>query len=159
MPHASGQSYIVGIRGEVFNYEASAGKVVQVDPQNPNGTVYHTNHPVKNDNLKSWYAEYHPDKSSELQTDNSYIRLASLESRMSHDQIVNADLIKETLRSRDDPSNPVCRTNNGRGFTFGSTIMTLTGELHMMVTAGPPDESEYQRYDFSSRWTSAGGKK
>ncbi|HSG68352.1 MAG TPA: C45 family peptidase, partial [Bacteroidales bacterium] len=40
--HASGQNYIIGIRDEVFDFEASANKVVRFDPENANGTVYHT---------------------------------------------------------------------------------------------------------------------
>ena len=152
VPHASGQSYILGIRGEVFNFEASAGKVVRVDPGNPNGTVYHTNHPVVNTNVKEWYDEFDPEKITDdlAGSSNTHIRYEALRSRMTGYELINDDIIKETLRSKDDPANPVCRMNTGsRGFTFGSTIMTLTGTPHLLITAGPPDESEYVRYDFN----------
>ena len=58
--HASGQNYIIGIRGEVYDFEASATKVVRFNPENENGTVYHTNHPVVNDDVKPWFKEYDP---------------------------------------------------------------------------------------------------
>ena len=62
--------------------------------------------------------------------------------------MVNDVLIKETLRSKDDKENPVCRAPKNGGFTFASVIMTLTGMPYLQVTAGPPDQSEYKRFDF-----------
>ena len=41
VPHASGQNYIIGIRGKVYDFEASAGQVVRFDPGLANGAVYH----------------------------------------------------------------------------------------------------------------------
>jgi isopenicillin-N N-acyltransferase like protein len=52
--HASGQNYILGIRGEVYDFEASANKVVRFEPKNKNGTVYHTNHALANDDIWPW---------------------------------------------------------------------------------------------------------
>jgi isopenicillin-N N-acyltransferase like protein len=34
------QNYIIGIKGEVYDFEASCNKVVRFDPKNANGTVY-----------------------------------------------------------------------------------------------------------------------
>jgi hypothetical protein len=83
---------------------------------------------------------------------NSYIRLASVQSRVSQATTIDDLLIKETLRSKDDSKNPVCRSVDRKGgsggFTFGSVIMTLTGNPYLQVTAGPPDESEYKRIGF-----------
>ena len=52
--------------------------------------------------------------------------------------------------SKDDSNNPVCRTHlsSKKGFTFGSVILTLSNKRIMQVTAGPPDESEYQTFSF-----------
>jgi hypothetical protein len=151
--HASGQNYIIGIRGEVFDFEASANKVVQYNPNNENGTVYHTNHPIVNDDLKPWYSQFMPtdENIDKLKDSNSYLRISALEKRMVSNPIVTDAIIMETLRSKDDAKNPVCRSNEGRGFTFASVIMTLTGNLNFQVTAGPPDESEYKSYAFSSK--------
>lgn len=151
--HASGQNYIIGIRGEVFDFEASANKVVRFNPENENGTVYHTNHPIVNTDLKSWDEKFRPtpENKEKLKNTNSYLRLTALEKRMASNPLITDELIMETLRSKDDPNHPVCNTNNldGRGFTFASTIMTLTGVLSFQITAGPPDESEYKTIYFT----------
>jgi len=154
VPHASGQNYIIGIRGEVFDFEASANKVVRFNPENENGTIYHTNHPIVNDDMKPWFEQFNPNLKTELQLtgSNSYLRLKAVESRLSSNLEVGEDLIMEALRSKDDANNPVCRANNedGRAFTFASTIMTLTGKPYIQILAGPPDESDYVRVDFSA---------
>jgi len=154
VPHASGQNYIIGIRGEVFDFEASANKVVRFNPENENGTIYHTNHPIVNDDMKPWFEQFNPNLKTELQLtgSNSYLRLKAVESRMTANLEVGDALIKEALRSKDDANNPVCRANNedGRAFTFASTIMTLTGKPYIQILAGPPDESDYVRVDFSA---------
>lgn len=151
--HASGQNYIIGIRGEVFDFEASANKVVRFDPKNANGTVYHTNHPIVNDDVKSWFEKYSPKADVKPLQSNSYIRLASVQKRIGEATHIEDSLIKETLRSKDDAKNPVCVSLSlGRGgFTFGSVIMTLTGTPFLQVTAGSPDASEYKRMEFSKK--------
>ena len=141
VPHASGQNYIIGIKGEVYDFEASCNKVVRFDPKNTNGTVYHTNHPVAIDDLKDWYKE--PEKG------NSSIRLASVQGRIAALPNAKDADIKAALRAKDDPSNPVCCTFNRWGGTFGSVVMTLTGNPKLQITAGPPDESEYKEVQFS----------
>ena len=141
VPHASGQNYIIGIKGEVYDFEASCNKVVRFDPKNANGTVYHTNHPIANDDLKDWYKE--PEKG------NSSIRLASVQGHIAALPNAKDADIKATLRAKDDPGNPVCRTFNRWGGTFGSVVMTLTGNPKLQITAGPPDESEYKEVQFS----------
>lgn len=152
VPHASGQNYIIGVGGEVFDFEAAAGKVVPFLPENENGTVYHTNHPVVNDHLKKWHEAYNP-KLGEAAlpvTSNSYIRFSSLERGIKKEQNITPENLMNILRSKDDPANPVCRNwSPGRGFTFASTIMVLGKEPFLLITAGPPDESEYKKYTFS----------
>ncbi|MGB5243571.1 MAG: C45 family peptidase [Lutimonas sp.] len=152
VPHASGQNYIIGIGPEVFDFEASAGKVVRYDPENANGTVYHTNHPVVNDHVKQWYEAYHPQTidGGLAAMSNSYIRFNSLVKGIKTAEDIKAETLMKVLRSKDDPNNPVCRNwNEKRGFTFASTIMTLGEDPFLLVTAGPPDESEYLQINFS----------
>jgi hypothetical protein len=151
--HASGQNYIIGIRGEVYDFEASANKVSRFKPKNTNGTVYHTNHPIVNTDLKSWYLKFTPtpENKEKLKNTNSYLRLSAIEKRMVSNPLITEDIIMEALRSKDDPENPVCRSNEGHGFTFASVIMTLTGDLNMHITAGPPDESEFSMITFTDK--------
>jgi len=150
--HASGQNYILGIRDSVYDFEASAYQVVRFDPNNPNGTVYHTNHPVANNDLKPWHAAYAPDQDIEKLPlgSNSYLRFAALEKRMKEGENITDATIMDALRSKDDPNNPVCRNNTpGKGgFTFASTVMTLSDTPKLQVTSGPPDESEYKEFTF-----------
>ncbi len=153
-PHASGQNYIIGIRGEVFDYEASANKVVRFRPDNENGTVYHTNHPIVNDDIKPRHERFDPNQPENRlpKGSNSYVRLDALQKRMNSTPLVSDELIKQTLRSKDDPNHPVCvNRREGRfGFTFASVIMTLTGQPYLQITAGPGDESEYTRVVFQN---------
>ena len=151
--HASGQNYILGIKGEVYDFEASANKVVRYNPQNENGTVYHTNHPIVNDDLKPWFETYNPNLKEKPTNSNSYLRLNAVETRMANSPEINDQQIMDALRSRDNDTNPVCRTNNnnGYGFTFASIIMTHSDIPFIQVLAGPPDESEFLRVDFSPK--------
>ena len=150
--HASGQNYILGIREKVYDFEASANQVVRFDPDNPNGTVYHTNHPVVNSDLKPWYASYAPDQEVEdlPLASNSYLRFDALEKRMKEGENIRDTAIMEALRSKDDPDNPVCQNivQGKGGFTFASTVMTLSETPKLQVTSGPPDESEYKEFTF-----------
>ena len=142
VPHASGQNYILGIRDEVFDFEASANKVVRFDPQNANGTVYHTNHPLANDDLK--------DKYKNPERGNSGIRLTSVQGRIQNLPVVKDEDLMATLRAKDDPKNPVCRAFDQRGGTFASVVMNLVNP-HLQIAAGPPDKSEYYSMGFSSQ--------
>ena len=153
VPHASGQNYIIGIKGDVYDFEASANKVVRFDPKNENGTVYHTNHPLLNNDVKPWFKKFDPTLKEEEKPveSNSFVRLAAVQRRVAPSGAITDDIIKATLRSRDDKKYPVCVTPNQWGMTFGSVIMTLTGKPFLQITSGPPDESEYKRVDFSNK--------
>ena len=153
VPHASGQNYIIGIMGEVYDFEASANKVIRFVPKNENGTVYHTNHPLVNDDLKPWFKKYDPTIKEEEKpvNSNSFVRLAAVQRRVVPNGAITDANIKEALRSKDDEKYPVCVTPNQWGMTFGSVIMTLSGKPFLQITSGPPDESEYKRVDFSEK--------
>jgi predicted choloylglycine hydrolase len=152
VPHASGQNYILGVRGKVYNFEASAARVVRFDPQNANGTVYHTNHPIVNTDLKPWHAIYNPANTPEILPvgSNSYLRFAAVEKRIAANADITDATLMETLRSKDDPDNPVCRSPVGGGFTFASVIITLGTPPTLQVTPGPPDEAAYAAFGFET---------
>jgi predicted choloylglycine hydrolase len=155
VPHASGQNYIIGIRGEVYDFEASANKVVRFNPKNANGSVYHTNHPIVNDDIKPGFEKFSPTLAENQQAvnSNSFLRLAAVEKRMTANAAIDSEAMKEALRSRDDKNNPVCNANNGtgRGFTFASVVMTFSDHPFLEITAGPPDESDYKKVEFSKK--------
>ena len=154
VPHASGQNYIIGIRDEVYDFEASASKVVPYIPDHAGDFIGHTNHPLVNDDYKEWFIK--KDKlylGSKPGKSNSELRLASVEKNMSSGQVAEDALIRKTLQSKDNEDHPVCRSNgaDGRGFTFATTIMTLSTPPFLEITAGPPDESEFKRIDFPAK--------
>jgi hypothetical protein len=49
--HATSQNYILGVGDSVYDFECSAGKVVRYTPHADGALVYHTNHPLTNDNV------------------------------------------------------------------------------------------------------------
>ena len=143
--HASGQNYVVGIRGEIFDFEVSANQVVQLMPENSHGAVYHTNHAIVNEDLKS----SHQEPSEGLK--NSSARLDAVAKRLTSGDPIGEETVKEALRSKDDAAYPVCRKNQETQpfFTFASIIMTLSSEPSVQLTFGPPDESQYKTVYFS----------
>jgi D-aminopeptidase len=134
VPHASGQNYIIGARDKVHDFEASAGRVARMEPA---PVVYHTNHPLVND-------DYGPNREH---GSNSAARYDFLKRRItvapSLDDTISA------LRSRDSEF-AICRRldDSGSIYTFGSTIMILGDEPTLRATAGPPDQAEYVTYGF-----------
>jgi hypothetical protein len=150
--HASGQNYIVGTGDRVYDFEASAGKVVEFKPASDGGVVYHTNHPLANDDLKPWHRRAIEALPPELRrAGNSEVRLASIRKRMERPAAAIDDrVIADALRSRDSESHPICRSlRPGAGaFTFGAVIMTLSGTPSLQVSMGPPDVNRFVRLEF-----------
>jgi predicted choloylglycine hydrolase len=151
--HASGQNYILGIVDSVYDFEASSGQVVRFIPKVGNGSVvYHTNHALVNHEVKDWYQRYHQRVlAGETRTQNSESRFSSLESRLAIDsEEISVEIIKNTLRAKDDKLNPVCRPyRQGAGFTFSSVVFTLGGTKSVQLTYGSPDKAEYREYFFT----------
>ena len=82
MRHASGQNYTLGGSGQVAYFEASANKVVEVDPPNSRSFIFHTNHPVANE-------DYSPEGMQEMSqpnpADNTRTRYQALRSHLAGD--------------------------------------------------------------------------
>jgi len=149
--HASGQNYTVGVGEEVFAYEASAGKVVEYKPDNREGVITHTNHPLVNDDLSvAGRVQIAIMPISELEAGNTRTRMRTLLDRLDGASQVDYTWIEETLASRDSEQHPVCRSlrDGGAVFTFGSTIMQLGEEPTLLLAPGPPDEWEFHAYGF-----------
>ena len=146
--HASGQNYIIGAGDRVYDLEASAGKVVEFKPFPDGRFVYHTNHPLINDDLKPWASM------DEISLANTKTRLASVRDRLGSDPAaVDKEAIKAILRSKDSAHHPVCRTlrPGASVFTFGATIMTLSGTPALDVTMGPPDTNPFIHLQFAGK--------
>jgi isopenicillin-N N-acyltransferase-like protein len=151
--HASGQNYIIGVGDRVYDFEASANKVAEFRPIADGTVVYHTNHPLANDDWKPWHEKKARTlKPEEKNRGNSEVRLSSLATRLRKPaSAIDDQVIKETLRSKDSREHPICAplAEGGKAFTFGATIMTLSDKPYFQVTMGPPDTNQFLRLDFS----------
>jgi hypothetical protein len=151
--HASGQNYILGGPAKAYSFECSATKVCPFQPVGPAGGVWHTNHPLANDDYTAAYREALGRKAAG-KPDSSTVRLKCLEDRLSKAPGGwGMERIRATLASRDSADHPVCVPKGKKAvFTFASTIMILSEdgpELH--VAPGPPDVTGYEKMTFSSR--------
>jgi hypothetical protein len=98
---------VVCSSGRVAYFEASANKAVEVDFPNNTSFVYHTNHPVVND-------DYSPEGAQQMlnsnPADNTRTRYQALKNHLAGDPGKNViDLIQETSGSHDSQLYPVCR--------------------------------------------------
>lgn len=146
--HASGQNYLLGAGGRVHDFEASANKVAEAMPGAD--VVWHTNHPIANDDLRPWYVEWTKKQGADAEQANSRVRFRAMETRFKERaKDASPEDAKSALRSKDSQKDPVCRafTSDPSVYTFGSVVMTLTGSPVLEVTAGPPDQSPYRRFE------------
>lgn len=153
--HASGQNYILGTVDSIYDFEASANKVVRFIPvvNNPS-IVYHTNHPISNDDLKPWHKERIEKLLTGETVNSSTTRFIALKNRLDiNNPNFSDNTIKETLRSKDSEKYPVCiayKNDNGGAFTFSSIIYTFGKNPTVQITNGSPDQSEYVLHKFTS---------
>ncbi len=141
--HASGQNYIIGGPEKNYDFECSPNKIAPFIPYEAAEVVYHTNHPLVNDDILR-----------KIDYPSTYARFKSLENRLSSiPDVDRLDLIKSILSSHDSEEYPICRPfkDNPSTFTFGSTIMGLSKRPKFHVAPGPPDVTPYNVYKFSER--------
>ncbi len=142
--HAAGQNYIIGGDGEAWSLECSQDVVTRFEPTPGCGYTYHTNHPVANENYRDTYrARVEAAKAGGGAATVSH-RFESLEKRLTDPNKMNVELVRETLASQDHPGDPICNDS-----TYGSLIMVLGEEPYLLLAPGRPNETEFQRFDFS----------
>lgn len=151
--HASGQNYIIGGKDRIYDFECSAHSVARFIPYEGANRVYHTNHPLVNEDqqmLKARMGKLPPPKKPKGLS-NSEVRFQSLEKRLKDPgKTITMDTIKTTLSSHDHPQHPVCRhkiSKNG-GMTIGCTIMVLSSSPEFHVAPGPPCETDFHTFSF-----------
>jgi isopenicillin-N N-acyltransferase like protein len=150
--HASGQNYLIGGPDKVASFECSHGKVSRFGPAEGSDIVWHTNHPLANDDYDAKYRQYlEKNKDAAKKPSSTIARFDCLASRLGRNgSAIDKDGIKAILRSHDSPEFPVCRplkTPSGV-YTFGSMIMVLSGKPEFHVAPGPPDAVPYQVLSF-----------
>ncbi len=152
--HASGQNYTIGGPREVASFECSANKVSRFIPYEIATRVYHTNHPLVNDDqgiYRELLKKLPPDRKPKS-PGNSEIRLNALEKRLKDpSKRITVETIKSALSSHDDPKNPVCRhkpKDGSGGFTVGCLIMELSNSPKLHLAPGPPCSTEFKIFKF-----------
>ena len=150
--HASGANYIVGGPDKVYCFECSAGKVVQFTPRGQENVVWHTNHPLVNDDYNPPYKALLASGQKIEGDENTKTRLECLERRLGKSPAGSRlDLIKATLSSKDSSQHPICGSRGRSGakfFTFAATIMVLSDQPTLYATFGPPDEAPFEQFSF-----------
>jgi isopenicillin-N N-acyltransferase like protein len=147
VPHASGQHYLVGDPSQVRSIECSSAAIAEFRPSGIEDVVWHTNHPLANDDLHPWYRELLEAGASYPFLDNSRARLSAVEKRLrAPSDGTRFEQFAGILSSSDDDEHPVCAAHEGDTFyakvgmfTFASTIMVLSESPELHVTLGPPD--------------------
>jgi isopenicillin-N N-acyltransferase-like protein len=151
--HASGQNYVIGGPGKVYDFECSANTITPYRPEAGGNAVWHTNHPLVNEDYDAKYRALLKEKEKLVEDqEDTWVRLESLEKRLTKRSVVRGvNLIKTTLAARDAAKHPVCRRVTKKDwFTFASTIMMLSATPEFHVAPGPPDMTPYERLSFTS---------
>lgn len=148
--HASGQNYLVGDREKVESWECSGSKVSQFVPYARATRVYHTNHPLANDDQSIYrkILEQTPPEKRPKGRSNSEVRQDFLAERLKDTwKRITVDTVKSILGSREIP---ICFENKegSRGFTFGCLIMELSPQPTLHLSPGPPCATSFQIFKF-----------
>ncbi len=148
--HASGQNYTIGDAQGVAAFEGSANKVSQFIPLKGSTRVYHTNHPLANDD-QSVYQEImrkSPPQEKNPGPSESEVRFDFLAKKLADpSKTVNVEMIKSILGSDEVP---ICfrNTPGAGGMTFGCLIMELSPHPVLHISPGPPCDTEFQTFRF-----------
>jgi hypothetical protein len=148
LPHASGLNWVMGDPNAVAMYERSAGRAVKYGPDDPARPVYHTNHPLRNEDV------VRPAAAPQRPTRSTHLRFAALDARLRGlDEPLTVDLIKTILSGRDDRDYPVSRGGGNNeedenvGFTLACCIFELDAEVpRLHVASGPPHLCKFRTF-------------
>lgn len=140
--HASGQNYTIGGAEKVVSIECSANKTAQYIPYEGARRVWHTNHPLVNDDLiLPPRVHAHPG--------TSHPRLRWVESRMRDpSKSITSETMKRILSSHEGPT---CVHNDHQpmgALTFGSLLYVLSTPPELQIAPGPPCSTEWRTFRF-----------
>jgi len=154
LPHASGLNWVMGDPTEVAMLESSAGSIVPHTSNDPSKPIFHTNHPLRSTNLTPDRLQSWAQTSRARPSRSSYLRLATLQERLSGLRgTLSMDQIKTILSSKDDPDYPVSRGGglSGDDIPIGFTLACCIFELdaarpQLHIASGPPDHTEFRTF-------------
>lgn len=153
--HASGQNYIIGGREGIVDLECSAHKVVEQRPRPQANRLYHTNHPLANDDQAIFRRrlERHGEANRRqlASSTTTYDRYATLQAKAGDFSAgLTLERIKEILCTHEGGA-PICIDRGaGKLVTLGSLIMELGERPLLHAAGGPPCSTPYQVFSFSA---------
>jgi hypothetical protein len=137
VPHATGQNYLIGDPGALFDFEASPGRVSELHAEA--GQLRHTNHPLVNQDLD-------PDMAG--RSDSTTVeRLDRLERDLK--PLAGRATVEDLKRTLSDREVPVCVPRGSSWMTLGSVVMELSDAPVLHVALGPPADTPYTTARFS----------
>lgn len=93
--HASGQNYLVGGPGKVYAYECSASRIKRFTPRTGPDVIWHTNHPLANDDYNPAYRQaLEEQKGATKVPSNSAVRLQALQNCLGKEETPGIAMIK-----------------------------------------------------------------
>jgi hypothetical protein len=145
IPHASGQNYLFGSRGEIHNLECGGSGVAEYRHGARIDRVIHTNHPLVHKDATFPLGSL-LETSSRLRLESLDRHFASTTGPSTYEEAVRV------LQARDDPDFPVCReTELDRSdpywMTIAATIFEIGDTVRMHCAAGPPTQSQFVCFD------------
>lgn len=148
--HASGQNYVIGGPQKVVSLECSENKVSHFIPYQGATRVYHTNHPLVNDDqnkYKETLKKFGFDKKKRPKA-NSEVRFDFLKEKLKDiSKKVTVETAKSILGSHEVP---ICFHNepDKGGMTAGCLIMELSHSPVLHLAPGPPCSTEFKVFKF-----------
>jgi isopenicillin-N N-acyltransferase like protein len=163
--HASPQNYVIGDSERIVDLECSSGKVARFTVSNNPGVIFHTNHPLVNNDFNPKYETLLRDRQRGEKTDHGYheavefmeqnsgTRFSALERELGAlpAEKVTIEKIKSILASHDSPDHPVCMDlgDETKLASIVSAVIELSDQPLFHVAFGPPDVTPYRTYSFA----------
>ncbi len=163
--HASPQNYLIGDPAKVVDLECSSSEVEPLPANGAAGVVFHTNHPLENDDYSAEYLAVLLERERGERTDEDFhaavefveadsgTRLEGLRQQLDSlpAEGVTVERIKAILASHVSPEHPICMDLGGddKLTSIVSTVMELSDDPRFHVAFGPPDVTPYTTYSFS----------
>jgi isopenicillin-N N-acyltransferase-like protein len=159
VPHASGLNWVLGDPKNVGMFEASSGKIVAYEPGGKSERLFHTNHPLVNDDYDPIRMGIISRRAQAPDTPfprSSYLRWASLQMRLWDTRNpVTVEQVKAAFAACDDPEYPVCCGADSNpsdpqiGFSLVSCIWELEeGNPRVHIASGPAKDAPFRTFAF-----------
>ena len=143
--HTVGLNYIIADANQLIDLETSANQVAEYRPHLER--VYHTNHPLVNDDFADVPDSATDEGNPQLDEFNTNERMSVLQRELDNGAPVDVAKAKLILSC---PDGHVCRAQENPipAFTFTSAIMELGSAPVIHVSAGPPNRVAYETFCF-----------